>query len=121
MKKFKGFTLKKGQKLTSAQAKELFEDITINEQRLEIETRGPWGIISKCRGLAINQNFETGDIEVYGYRSLSGPRSSDYQLEGHVSIEGDVRSAFTSSHLFELENGHLIDVGVIFARKLKSV
>ena len=115
----KQFTLKKDEKLSLEAAKELFGDITKDEQRLDIETRGPWGIISKCKGLTIRQNFETGTITIYGYRTLSKPRSSGFQLEGWVSIKGVKRSAFTSSHLFELENGHLIDVAVLFAREAK--
>ena len=117
----KQFTLKKEEKLSLEQAKILFEDITKHSQRLEIETHGPWSIISKCRGLTIRENFDTGETTIYGYRALSKPRSSGYQLEGWVSIKGVKRSAFTSSHLFELENGHLIDVGVLFAREAKII
>ena len=113
--------LKKDEKLSLEIAKKLFGNITIDGQRLEIGTRGPWGIITKCKGLAINRNFDTGTITIYGYRTLSNPRSSGYELEGNVSINGVKRSAFTSSHLFELENGHLIDVGVLFAREVKTV
>ena len=115
----KQFTLKKDEKLSLEAAKEIFGDITKGEQRLDLSFRGPWSIISKCRGLAIRQNFDTGETTIYGYRALSKPRSSGYQLEGWVSIKGVKRSAFTSSHLFELENGHLIDVIVLFAREAK--
>jgi len=115
----KQFTLKKEEKLSLECAELLFGDISKHSQRLEIETHGPWSIISKCRGLAIRKNLKTGDVTVYGYRTLSNPRQTGYELEGWVSIAGIKRSAFTSSHLFELENGHLIDVGVLFAREAK--
>lgn len=110
-------TLEKDQKLTEEQAKNLFEDITKDKQSFEIETTEPWGIISKCYGLAMRQNFDTGEIIIYGYRTLSKPRQSGYALEGWVSIKGENRSAFTTSHLFELTNGHLIDVGILFVRE----
>lgn len=112
--------IKDGEKISLELAKKLFGDITKDEQRLEIETRGPWSIISSCKGLTIWQDFTTNEIEIYGYRTLSRPRNSGYELEGYVSIAGEKRSAFTSSHLFELENGHLIDVGILFARKNKG-
>jgi hypothetical protein len=112
--------IKDGEKLSLELAKKLFGDITKDEQRLEIETRGPWSIISSCKGLTIWKDFTTNEIEIYGYRTLSKPRNSGYDLEGYVSIAGVKRSAFTSSHLFELKNGHLIDVGILFARKNKG-
>ena len=115
----KQFTLKKDEKLSLEAAKELLGDITKDEQRLDLSFRGPWSIISKCRGLAIRQNFETGSVTIYGYRTLSNPRQTGYELEGWVSIKGVKRSAFTSSHLFELKNGHLIDVSVLIAREAK--
>ena len=110
-------TLKKGERLTIEQAKVLGIDYTQDGQRLEIETRGPWSIISKCRGLAMRQNFDTGEVTIYGQRILSNARQSGYELEGWVSIGGVKRSGFTSSHLFEMEDGHLIDVGILFVRE----
>lgn len=115
----KTIKLKRNEKLSIKDAKTLFNDITKHEQRLEIETRGPWSIISHCRGLAMTRYFDTGDVEIFGYRTLSNPRSSGYQLEGWASISGEKRSAFTESHLFTLENNHMIDVGIIFIRNRK--
>jgi len=61
--------------------------------------------------------FNTGEITIYGNRTLSNPKPGGYELEGRVSLQGKKHTAFTSSHLFDLENGHLIDVGIIFVRK----
>lgn len=108
--------LQRGQKLTTEQAKELFVDASIDEQRLDVETKGPWNMIVRCAGLCMRTDFETGEHTIYGRRTLANVRQSDYELEGWVSIGGKKYTAFTSSHLFELENGHLIDVGVIFPR-----
>ena len=108
--------LQKDQKLTTEQAKELFGAASIDEQRLNIETQGPWSVIVRCSGLCMSTDFETGEHIIYGRRTLTNIRQSGYELEGWVSIGGKKYSAFTSSHLFELENGHLISVGIIFPR-----
>jgi len=109
-------TLRKGEKLTIEQAQFIFKDITAHEQRAEIRTGGPWDTIVGYRALCVRQDFSTGDITIYGYRRLQNIGQSGYELEGEVSINDIKRSAFTSSHLFELENGHLIDVAIIFPR-----
>jgi hypothetical protein len=112
----KTITLKKGEKLTIDQAIELFGSATIDEQRGDITTRGPWNTISGFKALCVRQDFDNGDIIIYGYRRLQKIRQGGYELEGRVSIGGKEYTAFTSSHLFELENGHLIDVATIFPR-----
>ena len=112
----KPIKLQKNQKLTTEQAKNLFGDASIDERRLNIETRGPWSVIIKCSGLCMRTDFETGEHTIYGQRTLTNVRQSGYELEGRVAIGGKKYSAFTSSHLFELENGHLISVGIIFPR-----
>ena len=108
--------LQKDQKLTIEQAKNLFGSASIDEQRLNIKTQGPWSVIIKCSGLCMHTDFETGEHTIYGQRTLTNIRQNGYELEGWVSIGGKKCSAFTSSHLFELENGHLISVGTIFPR-----
>lgn len=112
----KPMIIKKGEKLTMNQARLLLKDVTADEQRAYIEKRGPWSIITRFVALCVSMDFETGDRTIYGYRTLSKPRESGYQLEGYVSIAGKTYSAFTTSQLFELEDGHLIDVATIFPR-----
>jgi len=113
----KRIVLKKDQKLTLEQAKELFGDHYLDyEIRFNLETKGPWSIVSKLSGLCARQNFGTGDITIYGNRSMSDLRESGYEMEGRVSIDGKKYTCFTTSHLFELENGHLISVAIIFPR-----
>jgi len=112
----KTITLKKGEKLTIAQAIELFGSATIDEKRANISTFGPWGIIAGFKALCVRQDFDNGEITIYGCRRLQKIRQGGYELEGRVSIGGKEYTAFTSSHLFELENGHLIDVATIFPR-----
>jgi hypothetical protein len=70
------------------------------------------------KGLAITCDF--GDFstpengKIFGVRTLSDVRESGYQLEGRVSIGGKKYRAFTSSRLFEREDGTLCDVAVLF-------
>ena len=112
----KTIKLQKDQKLTTEQAKELFGDASIDEQRLNIKTQGPWSVIVRCSGLCMRTDFETGEHTIYGQRALTNIRQSGYELEGRVSIGGKKYTAFTSSHLFELENGQLISAAIIFPR-----
>lgn len=112
-------TLKRGDKLTMEQAEFIFIDPAEHEQWAEIKTWGPWNLIYSFKALCVCQSFKgenAGDITIYGYRKLQTPRQSGYEIEGYVSINNKRHSAFTSSHLFELENGHLIDVAIIFPR-----
>ena len=51
---------------------------------------------------------------IYGVRTLSDIRESGYELEGRVSINWKKHRGFTSSQLFKLEDGKLVDVAIIF-------
>ena len=83
---------------------------------------GPFHTITKLSGLVISCEFydrcptRSRKHRVYGHRSLTNLRESGYQMEGQVSLGGKKYSAFTSSQLFEREDGSLVDVGVIFVR-----
>ncbi len=90
------------------------DGVVKGERRFEIETRGPWGIVSKVRGLAVRKT-EDGII-VYGDRSLIGARESGYHMEGHVNVDGRRVSAFTASQLFRGPDGKLFDVAILYMR-----
>lgn len=98
--------------------------IAAGEKRGEIQTRGPWNIITSYKALTTTAAWydapggpRVDEYTLYGDRVLSGAKESGYNLEGHVSIDGVKRSAFTSSIMFEIiETGKLVDVAVIHAR-----
>ena len=98
------------------------EEIQAGEKRLESTHSGPWSICQSIRGIVERAEFlpETGGskrwVEFYPARIMSKPRASGYDLEGQISLNGAKTSAFTSSQLFELPDGHLVDCGIIFAR-----
>jgi hypothetical protein len=102
--------------------------IEAGEKRGDIETRGPWNIISSYKALATTATWKPGpthdyvdEYTLHGARTLSGAKESGYNLEGTVSIEGQKRSAFTSSIMFQIiETGKLVDVAVIHARSIKE-
>jgi hypothetical protein len=94
-------------------------DFPIAEVRFEIETKGPFGEISKVRGLAVSCDFvgqfptRVENCRVYGIRALLNAHPSGYQMEGKVSLKGKKYRAFTSSVLFEREDGSLCSVAVL--------
>jgi len=60
----------------------------------------------------------TGEREsetAYGKRTLTNLRESGHQFEGQVSVNGRKVRGFTSSQLFELPDGKLINVATIHA------
>ena len=82
----------------------------------DIEVRGPWQQPVKLQALAVSYTWSgnfTETITLHGRRSLCSLKESGYQLEGKVSVNGAKHRGFTSSQLFELPSGRLIDVAVI--------
>ena len=87
----------------------------------ELKTYGVWNIPVSYKALTTSTLYSIDRTRiisetVYGLRTMTNIRQSGYDLEGYVSINGKKYSCFTSSQLFELENGKLINVAVIHAR-----
>jgi len=95
-------------------------EIDAGEKRFDIETRGAWGVCSKLR--AVVKTGEFGEYsrmlwsQFYSMRTMSKPNQTGTCIEGYVSIRGKKSTCFTSSQLFELPCGKLVDVAVIFSR-----
>jgi len=92
-------------------------EIAAGEKRFDMTHRGPWHI---CTSLAaIVEHSEYGDFSqvtrarFWPVRRMSAPRENGYAMEGQVSIGGRKIPAFTSSQLFELPDGRLIDVATL--------
>jgi len=102
------------------------DDIKAGEKRGDLKTFGPWGIPVSYRALCMSRAYtpvekqrysaETDSVTSYGIRTLTNVRQCGYELEGRVSIGGKKYTAFSSSQLFELPDGRLIDVAIIHAR-----
>jgi hypothetical protein len=95
-------------------------EIEAGEKRFETETWGCYGVIRSLRAIV-----ETGEFgehsamtwkQFYPMRTMSNPRQSGYDMEGVVSVGGRKSTCFTSSQMFELPCGKLVDVAVIFSR-----
>lgn len=85
----------------------------VSEVRGEIKhSRFPFASYIGFRALAMD-----GDGYVYGVRSLTNCREDGYCLAGQVSIDGRKYRAFTSSTLFQRQDGSLCDVAVIHVCK----
>ena len=88
------------------------------DQSFDIKTVGPWCIPISCKALAVSYTWSNGftdTITLHGKRSLQKPRQESYHLAGSVSINGKKVRGFTSSQLFKLPDGRLLDVAVIHA------
>jgi hypothetical protein len=111
-------------KLTLEQAQLLFTDqeIAQGKQQGALNTVGEWQLpvsyVALCCSNTFNRDtfpVEHGPLHVFGKRTLSKVKQSGYQLEGRVKVNGTERRGFTSSQLFELPGGRLIDAAIIHA------
>lgn len=92
------------------------EAVASGEGHFRVRTRGPWGIIHKLEGLAVEKTSD--GVIIHGMRSLFDLRESGYQMEGRVSIDGKKLRAFTSSQMFTV-NGKLVDVAILYVCRQK--
>jgi hypothetical protein len=92
----------------------------IADHRGELVTIGGWSIPVSFTATAVSMTFGPmgrGDtIALYGPRTMGNLRECGYHLEGRVSIKGRKVSAFTSSQLWQLPDGRLIETAVIHCR-----
>jgi hypothetical protein len=98
------------------------EDIAKGEKRGKHDVRYPWGITISYKAIVETSRYQKDGFKFRTYaafypeRTLSRPVESGYHLEGYVSLGGKKRSAFTSSQLFQLPDGRLVNVATIHAR-----
>jgi hypothetical protein len=91
--------------------------IEAQDTRGELETFGPWSLPVRFRALAVSYVFSPNHwaetVTLYGLRTMGKLRESGYCLEGRVSVEGRKRRGFTSSQLWQLLDGRLIETATI--------
>lgn len=103
------------------------EAIAKRERRFDIETVGPWHILRSIRGLAMTvesrephhldpDKTSPATVAFHGLRTGHDCRPQGTCTDCQVSVGGRKRSAFTTSHLFKLPDGRLIDVAVLYCR-----
>lgn len=81
-----------------------------NGKRFEIKSVGPWQITKSIRGIV-----RKGD-DFYPVRTMGGVSQPGTWSEGWLSLNGKKKNAFTSSVIFELEDGHLTECAVLVVR-----
>lgn len=93
---------------------------SLEDQNGEMKTYGSWQL--PVRFIAPCLSYEWGDyssiksVTLYGKRTMGKLKESGYHLEGHLSVGGAKVSGFTSSQLFKLPNGRLLETATIHAR-----
>ena len=96
------------------------EAIQEGEFRGELKTYGPWQIPDSFRALCVSSEWKdskVSSVSIHGMRKMFNLKQSGYSLDGWVSVNGEKYSAFTSSQLFGLPGGKLVNVTVIHTRK----
>lgn len=98
--------------LTEEQARELLtpDEITKGEKRGRLTTRAPWGTPVGYTALAVDEKAQI----IYGTRTLQDVKQLGHELEGRVEVDGKRVRGFTSSILFTLADGRLVDVAIIY-------
>jgi hypothetical protein len=94
---------------------------TLEDGGGDLQTIGPWSLpvrfVAPCLTYHWGPFSSIVAVTLYGSRTLGALRQSGYHLEGRVSVLGRTTTGFTSSQLFRLPDGRLLDAGVIHARK----
>ena len=95
----------------------------LEDQRGELETHGRWSLpvryVAPCMTIQWGPTpygSEILAVTLWGKRTMGKLKESGYQLEGKVSLGGRTISAFTSSQMFQLPDGRLLESAVIHAR-----
>lgn len=92
-------------------------ELPSGEIRGEMKTLGMWSIPVNYIALAMSCDFGPHSTPInavlYGIRTLTNVRQSGYELEGTVSVNGNKYRGFTSSCLFQREDGSLVSVATI--------
>lgn len=92
---------------------------TLADTRGELTTIGPWCLpvryVAPCVSYIWGPHSAIVSVTLYGMRTLTALRESGYQLEGRVSIGGKKYRGFTSSQLWQLPDGRLLETATIHA------
>lgn len=94
---------------------------SLDDQRGELETCGLWCLpvrfIAPCLTYVWGEHSSIQSVTLYGKRTMGKLKESGYCLEGSLSLNGSKTTGFTSSQLFRLPDGRLLESAVIHARK----
>ena len=102
--------------------------VNAGERRFAMKTFGPWQIVRSIRALAVTAEWAEkpwGGRAVTSYTFYGDQTGHQVTQPGtwsecRVSIGGKKLSAFTSSVMFQTEDGKLVDVAVLHCRTPKA-
>jgi len=107
--------------LTQEEADYLFTAEQQQEDEIHFEQLDSWRLSGICESCVWDQIDGTtikakDTMYIWKKRTMFNAKPCGFALDGYVSVKGKKRTCFTTSILFELPNGHLLDVGAIYAR-----
>jgi hypothetical protein len=88
----------------------------LEDRHCKMEAVGYWSVPVKYTAIAVSYTWKNNfmdTITLYGERTMSSLKRCGYDMEGRVFVDGKKFRGFTSSQLFELPDGRLLDVAVI--------
>lgn len=95
----------------------------LENQRGDLETRGPWSLPVRYSAPCITLHWEktpyntqVAAVTLWGRRTMRDLRESGYQLEGRLSLGGLTVSGYTGGQMFQLPDGALLEAEVIHVR-----
>jgi hypothetical protein len=91
-------------------------EIEAGEKRFEMETFGVWNAVSSVTAPVMRSTWSENrrtSAAIFPPRKAYSVKSSGYELEGRISLGGCRFAVFTSSVLFELPDGRLIECAVL--------
>jgi hypothetical protein len=93
------------------------EEIAKGEKRFDFTHFGPWHLCRSIRAVVeFSHRDESGKVTLKAFfpaRTMHAPRSCGYDLEGRIPFAGRKASAFTTSQMFELPDGRLVEVATL--------
>lgn len=91
-------------------------EIEAGEKRFQSAHVGPWSICRSITAIVEETEFHEHRATRKAFwpaRKCGNPKSMGCDMEGTISLGGKRRHVFTSSQLFELPDGRLVDVATL--------
>lgn len=90
-------------------------EIDAGEKRFESRHVGAWSICASIRAIVAVCDYkpDTRRDRYFPARTAHDVKECGYHMEGRISLGGRKRHVFTSSQIFELPDGRLVNVAIL--------